>query len=222
VLRIASITRPCVLITTVLVVGATSPALAQFPATHRFELTPFGAYQWGGSFSTNSFATIPAGELSENSSFSWGAVMSFLAERYSAAELSYLRQDTKVQFAGVGAGKREVGDFANNYIQLGVRQGIPNESNFIPFITASLGVNILDPKASNLGTSTRFAWSLGGGGLFMQPGKRVGVRLDVKWMVTPVPSGTYGTWCDYWGCYVTEGTSWLHQGSAGAGLVIAF
>jgi hypothetical protein len=222
VLRIASITRPCVLITTVLVVGATSPALAQYPASHRFELTPFGAYQWGGSFNTNSFATIPAGELSEKSSFSWGAVMSFLAERYSAAELYYLRQDTKVDFQGVGAGNREVGDFANNYIQLGVRQGIPNESNLIPFITASLGVNILDPKASSLGTSTRFAWSLGGGGMFMQPGKRVGVRLDVKWMVTPVPSGTYGTWCDYWGCYVTEGTSWLHQGSAGAGLVIAF
>jgi hypothetical protein len=223
VLRNTSMARACVLITTVLVAGTASPVRAQYyGASHRFEITPFGSYQWGGSFNTNSFATIPAGELSENGSFAWGAVMSFLAERYSAAELYYLRQDTKVEFAGVGAGKREVGDFANNYIQLGVRQGIPNESNVIPFITASLGVNILDPKSSSLGTSTRFAWSLGGGGMFMQPGKRVGVRMDVKWMVTPVPSGTYGTWCDYWGCYVTEGTSWLHQGSAGAGLVIAF
>ena len=51
---------------------------------------------------------------------------------------------------------------------------------------------------------------------------RLGFRLDVKWMVTPVPSGTYGTWCDYWGCYVTSGTDWLHQGSAGLGLVVAF
>jgi hypothetical protein len=41
-------------------------------------------------------------------------------------------------------------------------------------------------------------------------------------MVTPVPSGTYGTWCDVWGCYTTSGTDWLHQGSAGLGLVLAF
>jgi hypothetical protein len=45
---------------------------------------------------------------------------------------------------------------------------------------------------------------------------------DLRWLVTPVPSGTYGTWCDYWGCYVTEGTEWLHQGSVGGGLIFAF
>jgi len=37
-----------------------------------------------------------------------------------------------------------------------------------------------------------------------------------------VPSGEYGTWCDYWGCYTTSGTDWLHQGSAGLGLIFAF
>ena len=56
----------------------------------------------------------------------------------------------------------------------------------------------------------------------MKPASRIGVRLDLKWMVTPVPSGTYGTWCDYWGCFAAEGTAWLNQGYVGGGLIIAF
>ena len=224
-LRFASVTRACVLTATVLVAGTASMARAQTVYSgvqKRFEITPFGSYQWGGSFDTDAFATVPAGELTENSSFSWGAIISFLGSAASAAELYYLRQDTEVDFNSNLAGTRTAGDFANNYIQLGVRQGLPTGGNFLPFITASLGVNILDPKASDLGTSTRFAWSLGGGGLFMPANGRVGVRADIRWMVTPVPSGTYGGWCDYWGCFVTEGTAWLHQGQAGLGLVWAF
>jgi hypothetical protein len=209
--------------TTVLVAGTASPVRGQSGIPKRFELTPFGGYNWGGSYETSSFATIPAGELQENSSFSWGAILSFLAAGNSAAELYYLRQDTDLNFSGIGTGgDRTVGDFANNYVQLGVRQGLELGQNLKPFITASLGINVLDPKAEDLDTSTRFSWSLGGGGLWMAASQRVGVRLDIRWMVTPVSSGTYGTWCDYWGCYVTEGTTWLHQGSVGAGLVLAF
>jgi hypothetical protein len=46
--------------------------------------------------------------------------------------------------------------------------------------------------------------------------------MDIRWMVTPVPSGTYSTWCNAWGCYTGSGSAWLHQGQAGAGLVFAF
>lgn len=219
-LRIASMSRACVLITAVAVAGTASPLRAQL---HRFELTPFGGYQWGGSYDTQSSALFPSGEVSQNSSFSWGAVMSFLAERNSAAELYYLRQSTNVDFDAVGSGNRQIENdgFANNYVQLGVRQGLQVGQNLQPFITASLGINVLDPEAPDIDTSTRFAWSLGGGGMFMGAG-RVGVRADIRWMVTPVSSGTYGSWCSYYGCYVTEGTTWLHQGQAGLGLVLKF
>ena len=219
-LRIASMSRACVLITAVAVAGTASPLRAQF---HRFELTPFGGYQWGGSYDTQASTLFSAGEVSQNSSFSWGAIMSFLAERNSAAELYYLRQSTNVDFDAVGTGNRQIENdgFANNYVQLGVRQGLQVGQNLQPFITASLGINVLDPEAPDIGTSTRFAWSLGGGGMFMGAG-RVGVRADIRWMVTPVSSGTYGSWCSYYGCYVTEGTTWLHQGQAGLGLVLKF
>ena len=209
--------------TILLLPAAAAPALAQsgYVPPKRLELTPFGSYQWGGSFDTQSFGSILAGEIQEQSSFSWGGILSFLAAGNSAVELWYLRQDTDVDFDPNGGQKRQVGSgFSNNYVQIGVRQGLPREAGIAPFITASMGINVLD--ATNSSSSTRFAWSLGGGGKWMAANQKVGVRLDIRWMVTPVPSGEYGTWCDYWGCYVTSGTDWLHQGSAGLGLIFAF
>jgi opacity protein-like surface antigen len=222
--RIPVTARAVALITTMLASSTGSPARAQVGYTppKRFEITPFGSYQWGGSFDTQGFSNILAGEIQEQASFSWGGILSFLAAGNSAVELYYLRQDTDVDFNPNGGQKRTVGTgFSNNYVQLGVRQGLPRTEGISPFITASMGINVLDAKDSD--SSTRFAWSLGGGLKYMVPNNdRLGFRLDVKWMVTPVPSGTYGTWCDYWGCYVTSGTDWLHQGSAGLGLVFAF
>ena len=216
--------RAFALITTLLLPAVAAPAGAQaaYVPPKRFEITPFGSYQWGGSFDTQGFSSILAGEISEKSSFSWGGILSFLAAGNSAVELYYLRQDTDVEFKPNSGQSQTVGTgFANNYVQLGVRQGLPKTEGLAPFITASMGINVLD--ADNSDSSTRFAWSLGGGAKYMVPNNpRLGFRLDVKWMVTPVPSGTYGTWCDYWGCYVTSGTDWLHQGSAGLGLILAF
>jgi len=217
-LRIGSFVRACVLVTVPLLLAAGSSAQAQYP--RRGEFTLFGGYQWGGSFDTDAISNILAGEITENSSFSWGAIFSFLAQRNSAVELWYLRQPTKVKFKADLGQTREVGDFSNNYIQLGFRQDIQTAGMVRPFVSGAMGINVLDAEGS--GSSTRFAWTLGGGALAMPAEKRVGFRLDLRWLVTPVPSGTYGGWCNVWGCYAVEGTSWLHQGQVSGGLVVAF
>jgi hypothetical protein len=189
----------------------------------RFEITPFGGYQWGGSFDTDAFGTIPGGELQEEGSFSWGVVLSFLTPANTALELIYLRQDTDLEFKPDLASARGLGGFANNYIHLGGRWELPLQVQFHPFITASLGINILDPEAGELDSETRFSWGLGGGARYMfGPTQRFGLRADLKWLVTPVPSGDYGTWCTFYGCFASEGTAWLHQGQASAGLIFAF
>lgn len=187
----------------------------------RFEITPLGGYQWGGSFDTDFSAAIPAGQLEEEGSFSWGVILSYLTPENSAVELIYLRQSTDIRFDPNAGETKALGGFANNYIQLGGRWQLPVELAVHPFITASLGVNVLDPEA-DLSTSTKFAWGLGGGFKYTFPDQRVGLRVDLKWLTTPVPSGDYGTWCDFWGCFVTEGTAWVNQGQATAGLVFAF
>src|SRR5215831_14220608 len=86
-----------------------APARAQYVPPKRIELTPFGAYQWGGSFDTQGFSNILAGQITEKGSFSWGAILSFLAAGNSAVELSYLRQDTDVEFKPNGGQTRTVG-----------------------------------------------------------------------------------------------------------------
>ena len=190
----------------------------------RIEITPFGSYQWGGSLGTDAFSTIPAGSIEEADSFSWGAILSFAASRNSAFEILYLRQDTDVSFNPVAGQTRNLGGFANNYIQFGGRAdfGYPGEKALTPFMTAMIGMNVLDPKGGDLGSTTRWAWTLGGGARFKPEGNKIGVRLDARWLVTPVPSGSYGGWCDVWGCYAVQGTSWVGQGQVSGGLIIAF
>jgi hypothetical protein len=183
----------------------------------RFEITPFGGYQWGGSFETNT------GDVHLPPSFSWGAIISFLAHGGSAVELLYSRQDTDVEFNPlVGTTTTLPGGFAMNYIQVGGRQEFGHSEKLRPFISGSLGIGILDPKAEQLGSSTRFSWSVGGGARYMFASQKVGIRSDIKLWITPVPSGDYGTWCSYYGCFVTEGTAWVTQGQWTGGLVFAF
>lgn len=189
----------------------------------RFEITPLAGYQWGGSFDTDQSGRIPAGELEEEGSFAWGVLLSFLTSEHTAVELMYLRQSTDIRFNPITQPIRELGGFANNYIQLGGRWEFPVQAAFRPFISASLGINILDPAADQVSTRTKFAWTLGGGARYMFGStQRLGLRADARWLVTPVPSGDYGTWCDFYGCFVAQGTSWVSQGQAMAGVVIAF
>jgi hypothetical protein len=188
----------------------------------RFELVPFAGYQWGGTYETDAGGTFPAGELHLQPSFAWGGILSFLAADNGAVELTYLRQDTDIEFNRVAGGSTQLGGFATNYIQIGGRGEFDTGGGIRPFLGGSLGVAILDPKAEGIGSETRFSWSVGGGLIKMFSSQRVGIRLESKLWITPVPSGDYGTWCDFYGCFVVEGTAWVTQGQASGGLVFAF
>jgi len=218
-------TRPFALVTTVgaafgLWLGAT-PLEAQLYETAtrpRFEISPIVGYQWGGSFEAD------AGDLKLDDGVAWGVVLSFLAHGSSALELTYLRQDTDLRFDPVGTTPplQQTAGFSMNYIQIGGRQEFPR-GKARPFISGSLGINVLDLKAEGFGSETRFSWSVGGGLIYMLgESGRFGLRTDIKYWSTPVPSGDYGTWCDFYGCFVVEGTDWVGQGQASGGLVFAF
>ena len=187
----------------------------------RAELTPFGGYNWGGSLDTDAGSGFGSGEFSLEDSFTWGGILSLNVQPGVAFEVWYLRQDNQLLFQGDGpAGSQASADFATNYIQFGGRWAIPMQAAIEPFFSASLGMAIFEPPG-DIDGSTRFSWSLGGGFRKMFSPK-MGIRTDIRWLATPVPSGDYSQWCGFYGCYVAEGTEWVSQGQVSGGLIIAF
>jgi opacity protein-like surface antigen len=203
---------------------AAAPVEAQLQEVSykRFEITPFAGYQWGGSFDTQGSATVPAGTLRLKDSFAWGAILSVLASAGSAVELTYLRQDTDIEFDSLVGGNRDLGGFAVNYIQIGGRQEFGRGGPLRPFINGSLGIGIFDPKEGDLGSSTRFSWSIGGGAKYMFASETAGIRTDIRLWGTPVPSGEIGVWCGFYACVAAEGTEWVTQGQLTGGIVLLF
>jgi hypothetical protein len=189
----------------------------------RFELTAFGGYQWGGAFETFANGAVPPGELQISDAFGWGAILGFVADPQTVVELTYLRQDADISFNPNVGTERALGGFAVNYVQLGGRYDFIHPGHFTPFINLSLGIGIFDPKTEGIGSDTRFSWSVGTGAKYMfGEAQRLGLRLDGRLWVTPVPSGDYGVWCDFYGCFAAEGTAWVTQGTVSGGLTVAF
>jgi hypothetical protein len=204
----------------------TRPVEAQLEETHepRFELTPFVGYQWGGSFETFGNGVTPSGELELSDEVSYGGILGFVTTPESVVEITYLREDADISFNPVGAGSTtQLGGFAMNYLQLGGRFEFGNSPKLRPFVTVSAGINILDPKTEGIDSDTKFSWSLGTGGRYkLGESGRASLRFDARLWVTPVPSGDYGVWCDFYGCFAAEGTAWVTQGTLSGGLGFSF
>ena len=166
---------------------------------------------------------LGAGQLEISDAFGYGAILSFLAGHGSSVELTYLRQDANIEFKpATTAAKSTLGGFAVNYLQIGGLYEFNYDRQFRPFINGSLGIGIFDPKTEGIGSETRFSWSVGTGAKYMFNSGRIGLRGDLRLWITPVPSGDYGTWCDFYGCFVVEGTAWVTQGTASGGIIFAF
>jgi hypothetical protein len=201
-----------------------TPLAAQLEevSSKRFEFTPIAGYQWGGAIETNAGNTLGAGELRLKDSFAWGLVLSTFAHLGTAVELTYLRQATDIEFDPSGGGTNTtLGEFSVNYIQIGGRQEFGQGGQLRPFLGGSLGIGIFDP-GGDLDSSTRFSWTLGGGAKYMFASGNAGIRADIKYWSTPVPSGEIGIWCGFYACVAAEGTDWVGQGQVSGGLVLAF
>ena len=87
-----------------------------------------------------------------------------------------------------------------------------------PYLAAGLGVTH-DSNGGALPNRSAFGFSLGGG-LKYEPTRRVGARIDARWMPT-YGSSEYGTACDVEGfCYPDNIANYLERVNITAGLVI--
>ena len=198
------------------------------PAYFKFELVPTAGYMWGGSYPIDAVAGVgghPAGDLRIDDSFAYGIMLNFFAQRGTALELTYMRQDTDLRFDPVGSvsSQGNSASFASNYIHLGGRQEFGRGGKLRPFIDGSFGATVFDITEPGIGTTTRFSLSIGGGfqALFGEA-ERFGLRGDIKGWFTFLPSNDYFYWCDFYGCGVSQGSVTVSQGQVTGGIVIKF
>jgi hypothetical protein len=203
-----------------LTVVAVSPAHGQY---REVEFTPTVGYIWGGGFNTQANVAAPAGRLEVADALGYGAEVGFSPNGRSWFELTYMRQDSDLTFRPNNGGASTSAGFATNYIHVGGRQEFGVSPRIHPFIGGGLGLTVYDVKEQGFGTNTQFSMSLAGGAR-MSLGKsdKVGLRLNLRGWFSFVPSGTYGTWCGFYGCFVTEGTASVTQGEVSGGLVFKF
>ena len=201
------------------------PGLREAPHEARFEIVPIAGYMWGGSAGFDAQNGQPGGEFSINDGVVYGVDVGIRYYELSWLELFYRRHDNKLTFRQTLTGQSVSGDFATNYIHIGGRQEFHVGDRVKPYIRGSLGMTIFDPQFGDLGTSTKFSLSLGGGFTYMLKNERVGIRGNLQGWFTFVPTNEVGIYCDpffpYY-CYAATGSQTVSQGEVTGGLVFRF
>ena len=204
----------------VLAAAGAGPVEGQEPS--RFELTPFAGYQFGGAYE------FDGGEFSAQEGLGWGTTLSFNMGRGGFLDLTYIRQDTKVDLEsnGVGPDIKDAAELDLNYFHIGGHREFGDPYKKVrPYIGGALGAVLYSPsrEGTDFDDSWQFSFGLNAGfKYFMGTSQRVGLRFDMRGLWFWVPSDDYGYWCDFYGCFVVQGTETVAQGLASAGLVFRF
>lgn len=143
----------------------------------RFELTPFGAYRFGGEFEQTD--TNSALELDEARSF--GLVFDMRVDADRQWEIFYSRQETELDTDGLFSNE-PVLDIDVDYLHLGGTYAFDSDVGR-PYIVATIGVSRFDPRPSGFDSETFFSLSFGGG-VKLFPSKRLGLRLEGRFFWT--------------------------------------
>ena len=186
----------------------------------RIELTPYGAYSLGGTFSD--IDTDAAAELQDSSNF--GLLLDVRQAANTQWEVIYSQQSTDAEVTGLPTGN-EIHETTVHYLQGGgTYQG---DGELVrPYLAATIGVAHFDVATDGYDSETFFSFSFGGGLLF-GPNNRLGVRLEGRAFGTLVRSDSElfcvsdpgnGTA----GCAISVSGEVLWQFQAMAGVVFRF
>jgi opacity protein-like surface antigen len=151
----------------------------------KFELTPFGAYRFGGQFDvTGSDATL---QLDDSPSY--GLLFNIREQANTQWEVLYSRQQTEAHATGVGVSPTMTAiDLDIQTLQGGgTYQGDGDVAR--PFLAATLGGTHIRSVGTGSGSDTFFSFSIGGG-LQIQPNSRLGLRLEARAYATLTSSDT--------------------------------
>jgi hypothetical protein len=151
---------------------------------YKLELTPFVGYRAFGSFEDDE--TGEDYDLENDSSL--GFIINFPAQRNTEWEIYYSKQSTEIK-TGDLLQKSSVIDVDVEYLQLGGTYLFDREPAGQPYFVATIGAARFDPSGAGTSSDTFFSFAAGGGWKYF-PDKRVGLRLDGRFIGTLIDSDT--------------------------------
>jgi len=202
-------------IAAILAILIASPALSEND-TGTIELTPYGAYSFGGTFKDEDSAT----EANLQDSESFGLIFDYKRKDNTQVEVIYSQQRTDADVSGT-----TIPNVNMHYLQIGGTY-LFDQGRVLPFMSATLGATHIDVDTEGFGSDTFFGFSIGGG-LQIAPTSRLGLRLEARAFGTMLQSGSTifclsdpgsGTA----GCAITVSGDVLWQFQTMAGIVFRF
>jgi len=182
------------------------------------DLVPFAGFRFGGSLDTTSLSVNPQApptSLALNGALSYGGIVDVPISGPSALELYYSRQPTSLN--GGGSLAAPPGDVTVSVMHLGFLQTLPSDDPALSwFADATAGATRFDVSGGNI---TRASLGVGGGFTWM-PSKHVGLRADVRAILTFGGGGGGSSLACSGGCTVAISSSAIAQGEISLGVVL--
>lgn len=186
----------------------------------RIELTPYGAYSLGGTFTD--LESDSEAELQDSGNF--GLLLNIRQAANTQWEVIYSQQRTDAEVTGLPTAD-EVHETTVHYLQGGgTYQG--DGEKVRPYLAATIGAAHFDVATDGYDSETFFAFSIGTG-LQIWPNSRLGMRLEARAFGTLVRSDS-DLFCvsdpgnETAGCAISVAGEVLWQFQAMAGIVFRF
>ena len=149
----------------------------------KFELTPFGAYRFGGTFNVED--SSDSYDLEDSGSF--GLILNFPHKANTKWEVFYSKQATEAEFSGATPNDPVI-DIDLQVLQLGGTYQFEGDK-VIPYLAVTIGGTHARVRSTGTGSDTFFSGSIGLG-VLISPSSRVGLRLEARAYGTLMNSST--------------------------------
>ncbi len=148
-----------------------------------FEITPYGAYRFGGEFEqTDGDRSI---DVDDNGSF--GIILNARHSPITQWEILYSRQETSTDTGGPGPGDTSL-DLNIEYLHAGGTY-LWDGDHVRPYLAATLGVTRMEVSNDGFDSDSFFSFALGLGWQ-LRPTERLGIRLEARGFGTLLNSDT--------------------------------
>ena len=150
----------------------TAAANAQ-PDAGIFEITPYGAYSFGGTFNDSETGASVALKNSTNA----GLILNFRESANTQWEVLYSLQPAEADVTGLTTTTSPL-DIDVHYLQAGGTYQADGD-RVRPYLAATVGAAHYDVKTEGFDSDTFFSFSIGTG-LQLRPNDRLGLRLEAR------------------------------------------